>query len=252
MADDKQGQSAGAETSVDDELNKLLAEVEQLSDDVTTDLEAPAEQGQAKTEPGKDDETINEQETSNPSLEQRKSSAPDAPCDPQPQQAPTEQAESDQIDQDEVQQEDIDTLLAETAALAEDVETAGSDDEHTETAEQDQRQGEPEPAAASDDQAAMNLGFQDDKIADDEIQEALERIENDGQPDDEQPEHVPAAVDPTAAAVPWPLKYFLSMLASVDHAFLWLPQTVKDCIGYVGISTLILGIILWVIIVFFH
>ncbi len=86
-----------------------------------------------------------------------------------------------------------------------------------------------------------------DKLADDEISSVLERIDKKKQAEKEEraaQEHQALV----AQSMPQAFKTLLVALMTVDRLFLWVPRPVKDILGYAGISTLLLAIILWIMI----
>jgi hypothetical protein len=98
---------------------------------------------------------------------------------------------------------------------------------------------EPQPEIRVDENTAQ--------IADDEINDALGRINQEQPKKDENPD-VTGENSLTIEALPGPAKTLLQVLLVLDRPFLWLPPPVKDLLGYVGLATLLLSVILWTLV----
>jgi len=106
--------------------------------------------------------------------------------------------------------------------------------------------------SAPDDKSSLQIDPEDDKLVEREIAETVERIEADNQHIPETLENEHPTIDVSAKSMPFFVKLLLAGIVGIDHAFLWLPQTVKAFLGYIAISMLIFGIILWVIIAAYY
>ncbi len=85
-----------------------------------------------------------------------------------------------------------------------------------------------------------------DKLADDEINEALGRITQKQNEKNNKPEDPSDLGQETSIEViPGFFKFFLRVLLLLDRPFLWLPRPVKDIVGYIGLATFFLAVILW-------
>lgn len=172
MADSSQKQRVGQDRPVQDELDALLAEVDQINESVAAqDPSAESPSPQSATPPAPDD-----------------ADTPPPPADPTP----------------------------------------------------PETQQNTESAPAPDPQDDLGVATSDHDAAETEIAETLKQIES--QQTDAEHE------SPNTPSVPTPIRAALTVLVGLDYAFIWVPAFVKDILGYLGISTLILGVILWIVI----
>jgi len=89
-----------------------------------------------------------------------------------------------------------------------------------------------------------------DQIAEDEIKTVLDRIEKKEQADEAeqaQKEHEALVLQ----SMPKPVKALLVVLLSIARLVLSVPRSVKNTLGLIGISTLLLALLLWIIILVF-
>jgi hypothetical protein len=98
---------------------------------------------------------------------------------------------------------------------------------------------EPQPEIQVDENTAQ--------IADDEINEALGQLTQKQQEINENPD-VMGENSLTVEDLPGPVKAFIQFLSIVDRPFLWLPCPIKDLLGYIGLATFLLAVILWTLI----
>jgi len=98
-----------------------------------------------------------------------------------------------------------------------------------------------EPPASHQDEFVVDPD--DHQVAETELAEAMGRMELAAKTNVS-----PADVPVTAADLPMPIRLPLAVLVSIDYAFRWMPPVVKDLAGYLAISTLLLGLLLWILI----
>jgi len=244
MADDQQEQSEHPADPVDGELDQLLAEVDEITSDVQAGSGGPQNEPQADNpaaQPGGDQQPVEPVGEAPPDTDAPHDSTEDNSSDPQA---------------------DVDQTLQETKALADQAveQESGQPEEHTgepEPIDSDQKKGEEnqnEPGIELDDQPAdhqqtgadkeVEIDESTEKIAEQEIEQAIDRIDKSKDGDSNRQG---AGAGPTAT-IPGPLKLVLTSAVVLDSVFLWMPRSVKNCIGYLGISALLLGIILWILI----
>jgi hypothetical protein len=106
--------------------------------------------------------------------------------------------------------------------------------------------------SAPDDKSSLQIDPEDDKLAEREIAETVRQIEADNRHGPETQENEHPTIDVSAKSIPFFVKLLLAGIVGIDHAFMWLPQTVKAFLGYIAISMLIFGIILWIIIAAYY
>jgi hypothetical protein len=167
------------------------------------------------------------------------------PPEPVPEEKPTDNDPSAELDQaedlaqmDQIASQNAETISQEDPAMQSDGE---SPDSSTETLEN------PDPNASQEPQPEIQVDEHTNQIADDEINEALGRLNQQQQEKNENPDAVGENALPEEA-LPGPAKSFLQFLLVLDRPFLWLPRPVKDILGYIGLATLLMAVILWTLV----
>ncbi len=225
-----------------DDIDALLAEVEQIAADVNDTVDtkkeelkkestaagAKPEQKQEK-EAGQDDidallaevEQITGEVKE--TVEEEKEKPKEEKIDSGEKSTPKEQQD--------VGQDDIDALLAEVEQTVSDPVSNESDKSDK---KDEPRAGEPADGVMVDEQT--------EQIADDEINDILA---NAGKKTKDSEQAPSPAAEPIV--IPKPVQAALITLAAMDRPFLWIPKTAKDILGIVAIASLILSIILFII-----
>ncbi|MFA5864009.1 MAG: hypothetical protein WC975_04900 [Phycisphaerae bacterium] len=160
---------------------------------------------------------------------------------------------------DQVSAVNVDTLLAEVQEMTERVENliGTNEGEGPKAANETQPNDEKKEPSDSSPMETLDRALesgkhvpvdqQTDKLADDEINQVLNRIvqkkqsktageENSGQE---------GTVGLPLEELPESAKMILNGLLTFDRPFLWVPKSVKDILGYAGIATLLFALILW-------
>ncbi len=106
-----------------------------------------------------------------------------------------------------------------------------------------------EIAIDPDPQKEIQVDEHIDKLAEEEINEAIGKLDH-----KENNNIVEAAVSPEEQSlqiddVPGLFRVFLKALLILDRPFLWLPRPIKDLLGYIGLATFFLAVVLWVIVI---
>lgn len=91
----------------------------------------------------------------------------------------------------------------------------------------------------------LDIGEDDDAIADAEISEAFGRISEAATEDTAGVTKTHIARHVSRSAMPTPIRWILSALASIDYLFSWIPANTKNILGVYAIATLLLGVGLW-------
>jgi len=198
-------------------VDALLAEVKQMADRVENLIGAKkpvAAAGTAQTA-----------KTEKPA-DKKQDNLPSESADPTDD--PTDQSEINEVSIP-TEPSDVDSEEAESAAIDPEASTPAVETE----------------AAEGDTEKALDQHA--DQIAEDEINTVLDRIQKKEQADEAeraQKEHEAMVLQ----SMPKPVKALLVVLLSVDRLFLWVPRSVKNTRGLIGISTLLLAVMLWIII----
>ena len=109
----------------------------------------------------------------------------------------------------------------------------------------------PESAETETDRSDLDIDSDDEQVAEAEIAEALGRISQDNdKASSRRSGSGPGRPGASTGMIPAPLRLLVALLTLVDYAFGWMPPGAKDFLGYLGISLLILGMILWTLVLF--
>jgi hypothetical protein len=89
-----------------------------------------------------------------------------------------------------------------------------------------------------------------DSLAEDEINQMLNRLGK-GPADASEPSSTDEQTQP-AVIFPTPIRKLLSALYIINYPFIWIPASVRDCLGYIAIGTLLFALGLWVVACIFY
>jgi hypothetical protein len=256
MANPDQGQPMEQDGALEQDLDRLMSEIEQLGDELNAQTppveellrasasaeppaDTPAEQVPEPSPPGELESpeppspVAETAETAEPPADDQAPSTPDtAPADPDP-------VADANADANTVVEPD-----AEGAAVT------GREGEAQTPRPPDATEA-PEPAIAGEEPASTGtdgteipIDPEDEFVAEEEISQALGQTGR-----NRQRSRGTTGKSITADCVlPAPMRMVVGIFTAVDYAFRWMPPTIKDFLGYLGISMLILGAILWIVV----
>jgi hypothetical protein len=90
-----------------------------------------------------------------------------------------------------------------------------------------------------------------DALAEKEINQVLNRLGNRASDPSDKNSSAQEEVPP-AVVFPSPVRKLLSVLFVLNYPFIWIPASIRDCLGYIALGTLLFALGLWIIIGIFY